>query len=205
MDWGIQELNPVGRNYLPVQTRPRAHPASHTMGTASLPGVKQPDCGISHPPPSNGEVKGVHLSLYSLSVSSWQDTGWSWHLNCYQSYIMAVRHGPVLQLSQTTLHTSVTFTEATKIQWCMQVCYVYTQLNCNYLCVGHAGKWGLIFSHHCLYRGQATNHCISCVLMCSADETEGRRPVQITRAQSPSMIHMFLSFSIVSLFVDCTN
>ena len=89
--------------------------------------------------PSSGEVKGVQLSLYSISVPSWQVTGWSLHLNCYQTYIMAVRHGPMLQLSQNNLHSSVTFTKATKIQWCMQVSWMYTQLNCSYLCDGHAG------------------------------------------------------------------
>jgi len=45
------------------------------MGTGSLPGVKQLGHGITHPPPSSGEVKGVQLSLYSLSVPSWQVTG----------------------------------------------------------------------------------------------------------------------------------
>ena len=33
----------------PVQTRPGAHPASHTMGIGSFPGVKRH--GVDHPPP----------------------------------------------------------------------------------------------------------------------------------------------------------
>jgi len=35
----------------PVQTGPGTHPASYTMGTRSLPGVKQPGHGVDHPPP----------------------------------------------------------------------------------------------------------------------------------------------------------
>jgi hypothetical protein len=34
----------------PVQTCPRAHPASYTMGTGSFPGVKRPERGVDHPP-----------------------------------------------------------------------------------------------------------------------------------------------------------
>jgi len=33
-----------------VQTGPEAHPASYTMGTGSLPGVKRPGRGVDHPP-----------------------------------------------------------------------------------------------------------------------------------------------------------
>jgi hypothetical protein len=38
------------RFYAPVQTGLGAHPASCTMGTRSLPGVKQPGRGVNHPP-----------------------------------------------------------------------------------------------------------------------------------------------------------
>ena len=42
---------PVGaRFFAPVQTGPRTHPASYTMGTGSFPGVKRPGRGIDHPP-----------------------------------------------------------------------------------------------------------------------------------------------------------
>ena len=34
----------------PVQTGSGAHPASYTMGTVSLPGVKRPGRGLDHPP-----------------------------------------------------------------------------------------------------------------------------------------------------------
>jgi hypothetical protein len=34
----------------PVQTGPRAHPPSYTMGTGSFPGVKRPGRGDDHPP-----------------------------------------------------------------------------------------------------------------------------------------------------------
>jgi hypothetical protein len=34
---------------VPVQTGPGANPASYTMGTGSLPGVKQPGHDVDHP------------------------------------------------------------------------------------------------------------------------------------------------------------
>jgi hypothetical protein len=50
----------------PVQTGPRAYPASCTMGTGSFPGIKRPGRGVDHPPPSSAEVKErVELYLYS--------------------------------------------------------------------------------------------------------------------------------------------
>jgi hypothetical protein len=124
-------------------------------------------------------VKGVQLSLYSASV---QVTGWSLHIQLLPILHMAVRLGPVFYISQINLHSSMTPVKATKILWCMHVCWIYTQLDCSYLCDGVAGMWGLSFSCHCLYEGQATSHWICCVLLCTADETVGRKPVQIARA-----------------------
>jgi hypothetical protein len=49
---------PVGaRFFAHVQTGPGAHPASCTMGTGSLPRVKQPGRGADHPPPCSAKVK----------------------------------------------------------------------------------------------------------------------------------------------------
>jgi hypothetical protein len=49
---------PVGaRFFIHVQTGPRAHPASCTMGTGSFPGVKRPGRGADHPPPPSVEVE----------------------------------------------------------------------------------------------------------------------------------------------------
>jgi hypothetical protein len=45
------------RIFAHVQTGPEAHPASCTVGTRSLPGVKRPERGADHPPPSSAEVK----------------------------------------------------------------------------------------------------------------------------------------------------
>jgi hypothetical protein len=62
----------------PVQTDPGVHPASYTMGTGSFPGVKQPGCGIDHPPPSTAEVKErVRRYLYSHTGSLWPVLGWT--------------------------------------------------------------------------------------------------------------------------------
>jgi len=49
---------PVGARFPPpVQTGPEAHPASYTIGTGPLPGVKQPGRGIDHQPPFSAEVQ----------------------------------------------------------------------------------------------------------------------------------------------------
>ena len=56
----------------PVQIGPGAHPASYTMGTGSLLGVKRPRRGVDHQPPSSAEVKErVELYFYSPSGPSW--------------------------------------------------------------------------------------------------------------------------------------
>jgi len=58
----------VARLSAPVQTGPGARPASYSMGTGSFPGVKRPDRGVDHRPPSSAEVKErVELYLYSPS------------------------------------------------------------------------------------------------------------------------------------------
>ena len=50
----------------PVQTGPRAHPASYTMGTGSFLGAKRPGRGVDHAPTSSAEVKErLELYLYS--------------------------------------------------------------------------------------------------------------------------------------------
>ena len=56
-----------------VQTGPKAHSASFTVGTRSVfPGVKRSGRGINHPPPFSAEVKErVELYLYSPSGPSW--------------------------------------------------------------------------------------------------------------------------------------
>jgi hypothetical protein len=51
------DRNPLGEIFsAPVQTGPGEHPATYTMGTGSLPGVKRPGRD-EHQPPSNAEVK----------------------------------------------------------------------------------------------------------------------------------------------------
>jgi len=64
---------PVGAKFsAPVQMGLGAHPASYTIGNVSFPAVKQPRCGVDHPPPSSAEVRErVQLYLYSLSGPSW--------------------------------------------------------------------------------------------------------------------------------------
>jgi hypothetical protein len=60
----------------PVQTSPRAHPASYTMGNGSFPGAKWPGRGVDHPLPPRAEVKErVELYLYSPSGPFWPVLG----------------------------------------------------------------------------------------------------------------------------------
>jgi hypothetical protein len=42
---------------VPVQTGPRDHPASYTLGTGTFPAVKPPGPGIDHPLLSSAKVK----------------------------------------------------------------------------------------------------------------------------------------------------
>ena len=59
----------------PVPTSPGAHPASCTMGTRSLPGVKRPRRGVDHPLSSNAEVK-ERIELYLYSPLDLHDLFW---------------------------------------------------------------------------------------------------------------------------------
>jgi hypothetical protein len=60
----------------PVQTGPRAHPASYEMGTGSLPGLKWPGRGVDHLPQTSAVVKEiVDIYFYSPSGLSWPVPG----------------------------------------------------------------------------------------------------------------------------------
>jgi len=61
-----------------IQTGPRAHPASCTMGTGSFLEVKWPGHGVDHPPSSSTKVK-ERLELYHYSPSGplWPVVGWT--------------------------------------------------------------------------------------------------------------------------------
>jgi hypothetical protein len=79
--WAARSGNqiPVGEKFsAPVQNGPGAHPDSYTMGTGSFPGVKRPEHGIYHPPPSSAEIKErVELYFYSPSGPLWTILGWT--------------------------------------------------------------------------------------------------------------------------------
>ena len=77
MGWTVWGSNPSGGEiFAPVQTVPRAHPASYTMGTRSLLGVKELGHDVNHPLPSSAEVKErVDLFLYSPFGPSWPVLG----------------------------------------------------------------------------------------------------------------------------------
>ena len=57
----------------PTQKGPGVHYSGYRV---SFPGIKQPGCGVDHPPPSNAKVKGrVELYLCSPSGPSWPFLG----------------------------------------------------------------------------------------------------------------------------------
>jgi len=59
----------------PLQTSPKAHPASYTMGTGSFPGVKQLGRGLDHPPYSTEVKERAELYLYSPVGPLWPVLG----------------------------------------------------------------------------------------------------------------------------------
>jgi len=61
------------------------------MGTGSFPGVKRPERGVDHPPPSSDEVKKrVRLYLYTTSGPSWPVIGWTLLTLAYLHHFMHV-------------------------------------------------------------------------------------------------------------------
>jgi len=55
-----------------IQSGPGACPASYRRGSVLFLGVKEPGCGVNHPPSSNTDIKErVQQYLYSLPVPSW--------------------------------------------------------------------------------------------------------------------------------------
>ena len=71
LDGPVIESQWAARFSAPVQTGSEAHPASFTIGTGSLPGVKRPGLRVDYPPLSSAEVKEIELYLYSRSGPSW--------------------------------------------------------------------------------------------------------------------------------------
>jgi hypothetical protein len=74
---GPGDRSPVEARFSsPVHTGPGSHPASYTMGTGSVLGVKRPGRGVNHPPPPSAEVKErVELYLFSPFGPSWPALG----------------------------------------------------------------------------------------------------------------------------------
>ena len=61
---------PVGERFsAPVQTGPGVHSTSSTMGTGPFQGVKWPQRGVDHTPPSSAEVKEI-AELYRQCLLS---------------------------------------------------------------------------------------------------------------------------------------
>jgi hypothetical protein len=56
------------RFFAPLKTGLGAHPASSTMGTGSLPGVKRPGRGADNPPPPSAEVENEYSYTSAFPV-----------------------------------------------------------------------------------------------------------------------------------------
>jgi len=62
--WTVRGLNPDGARFsAPVETGTGANPSSYTMSTASFTGIKRPERGVDHPPPTIAEFK-ERIELY---------------------------------------------------------------------------------------------------------------------------------------------
>ena len=59
----------------PVHTGPGARPASCTMGTGSFAGLKRPEGGVDHAPPSSADVKERPLPLRFYRVEFGSECG----------------------------------------------------------------------------------------------------------------------------------
>ena len=77
MDGPADGIPVKARFSAPVHTGPGAYPASYTVDTGSVTGVKRPRRDADHPPtPTSDEVKEKEeLYLYSPSGPSWPDIG----------------------------------------------------------------------------------------------------------------------------------
>ena len=108
----------------PVQTGPGTHPASCTMGTGSLPGVKRPGRGVDHPLPSSSEVKErVELYLYFPSGPSWPVVGWPLPLPLHSPETPVTRYQTAVCQNLWQRYTKlwspqvVLFTSVTYLSW----------------------------------------------------------------------------------------
>jgi len=72
-----ERRNCPSRFSAPVQTGPAAHPGSYTKGTGYFPGLKRPERGVDHPPPSSAKVKESRAIPLPPSGTSWPVLGWT--------------------------------------------------------------------------------------------------------------------------------
>jgi hypothetical protein len=106
------------RLFTPINTGPESHPASCTVSTSSLPGLKRPGHSIDQPPESSAEVKeNVELYLYSHSEPSWPVIGWTLPLLLFlsakfilvKSFCSNSFHNWSLNLQLTLTYTTTKF------------------------------------------------------------------------------------------------
>jgi hypothetical protein len=72
--YSVQKKFPIGKRFFaPIQTVPGAHPGTYTMDTGLFPGVKQPGCGVDHPPSYSAQVIGRSFVYLSGSGVGQQD------------------------------------------------------------------------------------------------------------------------------------
>jgi hypothetical protein len=139
------------RFFTHINTGPEFHPASCTMSTGSLPGIKRSGHSIDHPPESSAEVKeSAELYLYSHSGPSWPVLGWTLPLLLFlsamfilvKSFCSNSFHNSSLNLQLTLTYTSTKFHITAIIIllvwglkfWCMvfETHIIWTEKDTNY-------------------------------------------------------------------------
>jgi hypothetical protein len=126
-----------GRFSTPIQTTPRDHPASCTVGTGSFWGVMWPGHGVDHPPLSSTQVKErVELYLYSPSGPMRPVLGWTlpYYINNQKCTILWLE-----LLAELTVHVFLS-----KQQSCLWF-FSYCHLNWTFL---HVVWWLLLPIHN---------------------------------------------------------
>jgi hypothetical protein len=96
----------------PIQTGPVEHPTSYTNDTRSVPVVKEPGCGVDHPPHlaltlrrEQNYTSTLLLGLCGLSRVNFTGAADNWNLN--DSHIKKAIKCQYLNLMLSILSTSV--------------------------------------------------------------------------------------------------
>ena len=115
---GIETWLGVEIFHTPVQTGPRAHPASYTMGTAPLRGGKQPRRDAYNPLSSSAEVKErvqlyrglfygeIYLTYLPLHINGYPEIFQRFYVSLikFRNELVRPRHLPFKSFSKSVTH-----------------------------------------------------------------------------------------------------